>query len=76
MYDAAKEDPMHHLTAELAAASEAQKPTPLELVNPSTQEVFVLIRKDVYDPTCTIIGGGRVHVWDNEADGDLIRKRT
>jgi hypothetical protein len=67
---------MQELTTEQVAAIEAQKPTPLELVNPTTQEVFVLIRKDVYDLTCTIIGGGKGRVWDDEADDDLIRKRT
>ncbi len=67
---------MHQLTIEQAAAIEAQKPTPLELVNPTTQQVFVLIRKDVYELTCTIIGGGVGQVWDDDADDDLIRKRT
>jgi len=34
-----------------------------------TREVFVLIRKEVYDLTCGIVGGGRGRVWDDESDG-------
>ena len=47
---------------------------PLQVVDPRTQEVYVLIRKDVYDLTCTIVGGGPGRVWDDQADDDLIRK--
>jgi hypothetical protein len=66
---------MIELTKEQAQALAAQK-KPLHLMNPLTQEVFVLIRKDVYDLTCTIVGGGRGRVWNDEADDDLIRKGT
>jgi hypothetical protein len=66
---------MIELTEEQAQALEAQK-APLHLVNPATREVFVLIRKDVYDLTCNIIGGGPGRAWDDQADDDLIRKRT
>ncbi len=65
---------MIELTETQVQALEAQK-SPLHLVNPATQEVFVLIRKDVYDLTCSIVGGGPGRVWDDEADNDLIRKR-
>jgi hypothetical protein len=66
---------MIELNEEQAQAVQAQS-TPLHLVNPATHEVFVLIRKEVYDLTCSIVGGGRGRVWDDQADDDLIRKRT
>jgi hypothetical protein len=65
---------MLELTDAQAQAQAAQK-APLHLVNPATKEVFVLIRKDVYDLTCRIVGGGKGKVWDDEADDDLIRKQ-
>ena len=65
---------MIQLTEEQTRAMEEQK-APLHLVNPHTQEVFVLIRQDVYQLTCSIVGGGKDRVWDDEADDDLIRKR-
>jgi hypothetical protein len=66
---------MIELSEAQVRALEGQK-TPLHLVNPATQEVFVLIRKDVYDLTCSIVGGGRGRVWDDQADEGLIRKQT
>jgi hypothetical protein len=69
-----KETAMLELTEAQVQALEAQK-APLQLVNPATQEVFVLIRKDVYDLTCGIVGGGRRGAWADE-DDDLIRKRS
>jgi hypothetical protein len=66
---------MLELTEVQAQALAAQK-EPLHLKNPATQEVFVLIRKEVYDLTCRIVGGGEGQAWDDEADDDLIRKRT
>ena len=72
---------MIELTQEQVQALEA-KQAPLQLVNPATQQVYVLIRKDLYDLTCGIVGGGPGRVWDDEADDDLIadrdliRKRT
>ena len=63
------------LTEEQQQALEAQK-APLQVLNPRTQEIFVLIRQDVYQLTCSIVGGGKGQVWDDEADDDLIRKRT
>ncbi len=65
---------MIELTEEQARAMEAQK-APLQVLNPLTQEVFVLIRKDVYDLTCSIVSGPNRAGWDNPADDDLIRKR-
>lgn len=65
---------MIELTEEQARAMEAQK-APLQVLNPLTQEVFVLIRKDVYDLTCSIVTGPNRAGWDNPADDDLIRKR-
>ena len=66
---------MLELTEQQATALEAQK-APLRLVNPRTQEVFVLIRQDVYELTCGIIGGGAGQVWDDVADNDLIEKKS
>jgi hypothetical protein len=66
---------MLELTEAQAQALASHK-APLQLVNPATKEVFVLIRKDVYDLTCRIVGGGKGQVWDDEADDDLIRKRS
>ena len=60
------------LTEEQAKALEAQK-APLQLFNPRTGDVFVLIRKNVYDLTCGIVGGGKGEPWGDE-DEDLIRK--
>jgi hypothetical protein len=71
----AAEEPMIELTEEQARAIEEQK-APLQVLNPHTQEVYVLIRQDVYTLTCGIVGGGPGRVWDDEADNDLIRKRT
>ncbi len=65
---------MIELTPEQVQAIEAQRPKPLHLVNPATQGVFVLIRKDVYDLTCASLGGGKRKVWDDPADDDLLRK--
>jgi hypothetical protein len=66
---------MIELTEEQIHAIKTQQ-KPLQLVNPQTNEVFVLIRKNVYDLTCGIVGGQRGRVWDDEADNDLIRNRT
>lgn len=63
---------MLELTAEQALALEKQQ-APLQLVNPRTGEVYVLIRKNVYDLACTVVGGGKGKPWDDEADNDLIR---
>jgi hypothetical protein len=65
---------MIELTPEQAQAMSEQK-APLQVLNPVTQEVFVLIRKEVYDLTCSIVGGGQGQVWDDEADDDLILRK-
>jgi hypothetical protein len=64
---------MIELTEEQVRALEAQK-GPLQVVNPRTREVFVLIRQDVYQLTCSIISGPNRRGWDDPADDDLIRK--
>ena len=64
---------MIELTEEQAKAMEQQQ-APLQLVNPHTREVFVLIHKNVYDLTCQVIGGSKGKTWDDEVDNDLIRK--
>ena len=64
---------MIELTEEQAAALEKQQ-APLQLVNPRTREVYVLVRRNVYDLACTAVGGGKGKPWDDEADNDLIRK--
>ena len=66
---------MIELTKEQTRAIEENQ-SPLHLLNPETKEVFVLIRKNVYDLTCGIVGGQRGRVWDDNADDDLIRKKT
>ncbi len=60
------------LTEEQAAALEKQQAT-LNLVDPRTGEVYVLVRKHVYDLTCTIVGG-KGKPWADADDDDLIRK--
>ena len=66
---------MIELTEEQARAMQEQK-APLQVLNPLTQEVFVLIRQDVYNLTCSIVSVPNRAGWDNPADDDLIRKRT
>jgi hypothetical protein len=66
---------MIELTAEQAQAQEEQK-APLQVRNPRTREIYVLVRQDVYELTCGIIGGGPGQVWDDEADEGLIRKQS
>ena len=69
-----KEPAMIELTPEQVQAMEGQK-SPLHVLNPKTQEVYVLIRQDVYKLTCSIVGGGPGKVWDDTADDDLIEKK-
>jgi hypothetical protein len=66
---------MIELTPEQARAMAAQN-TPLRVLNPLTQEVFVLIRQNIYELTCGIVSGPNRAGWDNPADDDLIRKRS
>lgn len=64
---------MIELTEQQTLAVEGQE-APLHLVNPRTREVYVLVRKEVYDLACAAVGGGKGKVWDDHADDDLIRK--
>jgi hypothetical protein len=59
---------MLELTPEQAKALEQQK-EPLKLVNPRTQEVFVLVRNDLYNLTSKIL-----KKWDDPEDADLIEQ--
>jgi hypothetical protein len=68
-----KEAAMVELTEAQVHAMEDSR-GPLRVVNPRTQEVYFLIRQDVYELTCSIVGGGNGQVWDDRADDDLIRK--
>jgi hypothetical protein len=65
---------MVQLTEEQARAMEAEK-GPMQVLNPRTQEVYVLVRQDVYKLSCSIVGGGPGRVWDDKADDELIRKK-
>jgi hypothetical protein len=64
---------MIELTQEQTEAQAAQK-TALQVRDPKTQEIYVLICQDVYELTCRIIGGGKGKIWDDEADEGLIKK--
>lgn len=48
---------------------------PVTVVDPRTGQTYRLIRQDVYERVCTIVGGGKGKVWDDEADNDLIRRQ-
>jgi hypothetical protein len=63
---------MIELTEQQARAMEEDK-SPLHVLNPRTQEVFVLIRQDVYKLTCNIVGGRNGQVWGAD-DDDLIQR--
>jgi hypothetical protein len=65
---------MIELTEEQQQAMSVEK-SPLHVVNPRTQEVFVLIRQDVYELFCSMARPFN-RGWDNPADDDLIRKDT
>jgi hypothetical protein len=61
---------MIELNEEQIRALEEQK-TPLQLINPRTREVYVLMRQDVYQLACSIISGPNRTGLGNE---DLLRK--
>ena len=63
---------MIELTEQQMLAMEEEK-APLHVMNPRTQEVFVLIRQDVYTLTCKMIGGKKGQVWGDD-DDDLIQR--
>jgi hypothetical protein len=67
-----KEAAMIELTEVQQQAMKAQK-GPLHVVNPSTQEIYVLIRHDVYELFCNMTRPFN-RGWDNPADDDIIRK--
>lgn len=71
---AEKEALMIELTEQQIRAME-QTNGPLPMLNPKTQVVYYLIRQDVYQLTCGIVGGRQGQVWDDQADDDLIRKK-
>ena len=54
------------LTSEQAKALAAQR-EPLHVVHPDTQEIYVLVRQDVYELTRKIL-----NQWDDPEDDDLI----
>ena len=64
---------MLSLTEQQVQALEAQK-EPLRLVNRRTQEVFVLVRQEVYKLTSSIINGPNRRGWDDPEDDDLIKE--
>jgi hypothetical protein len=57
---------MIELTPEQAQAVAAQK-EPLQVLNPQTREVYVLVRHDVYKLTSKILNR-----WDDSGDDNLI----
>jgi hypothetical protein len=59
---------MIELTEEQQQALSAEK-GPLQVVEPRTKEVYVLIRLDVYKLTCSIVSGPNRRGWeDSELD--------
>jgi hypothetical protein len=57
---------MIELTEEQQHALEREK-APLEVVNPRTQEVFALIRRDLYELVRRIVDGPNRRGWDDPA---------
>jgi hypothetical protein len=55
---------MIELNEEQQQALEKQK-APLEVLNPRTQEVFVLVRRDVYDLVRRVVEGPNRRGWDD-----------
>ena len=55
------------------AQAMATQNTPLQVVNPLTQQVYVLVPEKVYELTCRIVSVPNRAGWDNPADDDLIR---
>ena len=65
---------MIELTSEQLRALDSEK-QPLAAVDPRTGQIYRLIKQDVYELTCRIIGGGPGQVWGDE-DDDLILSST
>ncbi len=64
---------MIELTKSQVSAMNTQQ-SPLHVVDPATQEVYVLIRKSIYDLTCGIVAGRTRRVWADDADDDLVAR--
>lgn len=64
---------MIELTDDQAQAIRRSEEQPPLVVNPQTQETFVLVKKDVYDAMQKWMAPLKRR-WDNPADDDLIRK--
>jgi hypothetical protein len=71
-YDARKENAMIELTQEQMQAVEQEEPLPV-MVNPKTQEEYVLIRKERFEAMQKWIAPLKRR-WDDPADDDLIKK--
>jgi hypothetical protein len=56
---------MIELTQEQLQALEAQPQGPLQVLNPRTREIYVLVRQDVYDLVRRIIDGPNRRGWDD-----------
>jgi hypothetical protein len=67
---------MIELTEEQMQALEAQTQGPLQILNPRTQETYVLIRWEVYELANRILSGPNRRGWEDPADDDLIRKQA
>ncbi len=65
---------MIELTDAQIRAMESQK-SPVEVVNPHTQEVFVLIRQDVYKLVSRLVDGPNRRGWDDPELDDYERYR-
>jgi hypothetical protein len=64
---------MIELTEQQRQALDETGDQPPVVVDPRTQETFVLVRKDVYDAMQKWLGPLKRR-WDNPADDDLTRK--
>jgi hypothetical protein len=67
---------MIELTEEQMQALEAQTQGPLQILNPRTQEIYVLVRQEVYQLASRILSGPNRRGWEDPADDDLIRKQA
>jgi hypothetical protein len=78
MHDARKETAMIELTDEQMRAIEGCTDTPVEVLNPRTKDVFVLVRQDIYQRVQRLIDGPNRRGWDDpELDVyEQYRKKT
>jgi hypothetical protein len=65
---------MIELTGEQVQAQQ-QSQGPLHVVNPRTQEVYVLIRQDVYQLVSSIVSGPNRRGWDDPQLDEYERYR-